>query len=107
MDSASLYGNIAELERLRDNGQIDYSDDAIDFASQKGCIDVLNWWLHSGLKLEYTRWAISWASLYWKMGVLEWWIQSGLLLKYTKDTIWALFRNNHIFMINHLIGNTN
>ena len=64
-----------------------YEHDAIDYASFYGRINILNWWVQSGLQLKYSNKAIDGASLCGHINVLDWWIQSGLELKYSYDVI--------------------
>jgi hypothetical protein len=60
----------------------------MDGASWKGHIKVLDWWLHSGLKLKYTKNAMNWASRCGQIQVLDWWLTSGIAdLKYTPELI--------------------
>jgi hypothetical protein len=50
-------------------------------------IDILEWWKHSGLKLEYDETALDYASSMGHINVLEWWKNSGLPLKYSSDSM--------------------
>lgn len=47
--------------------------EAIDAASRGGQVDALDWWLDSGLPLEYTEAALEYASSKNKIPVLNWW----------------------------------
>jgi hypothetical protein len=51
----------------------EYGAEALDGASRAGFVDVLDWWLHSGLKLSYTEHALENASAKGHIAVLEWW----------------------------------
>ena len=51
----------------------DYGPEALDSASRAGYVDVLSWWLHSGLPLEYTERALESASAKGRIDVLDWW----------------------------------
>ena len=53
--------------------QRDYEAAAIDGASRAGFIEVLQWWLDSGLPLVYTERALENASSRGLVEVLEWW----------------------------------
>lgn len=47
--------------------------EAIGAASRGGQVDALDWWLNSGLPLEYTEAALEYASSKNKIPVLDWW----------------------------------
>jgi hypothetical protein len=47
--------------------------DAMDGASRAGFVDVLDWWLHSGLPLRYSERALEAASAEGRVAVLDWW----------------------------------
>jgi len=47
--------------------------DAMDGASRNGQVASLDWWLHSGIRLEYTESALEMASAKNHLDVLEWW----------------------------------
>jgi Flavoprotein len=51
----------------------EYGTDALDGASRAGFIEVLDWWLNSGLGLSYTERALENASAKGHIKVLEWW----------------------------------
>lgn len=51
----------------------EYGPEALDGASRAGFVEVLEWWLHSGLKLWYTERALESASAKGHVEVLEWW----------------------------------
>ena len=55
-----------------------YSEDAIDYASKNGNLDILEWCKNNGLKLKYSENAIDNASINSCIDVLEWWKNSGL-----------------------------
>lgn len=62
---------------------------SIDMASQRGYIDILEWWKTSGLTpaSKYTHNAVYWESQNGDIEILEWWLHSGLELKYTEDAM--------------------
>ncbi|KAH7915063.1 hypothetical protein BJ138DRAFT_1142546 [Hygrophoropsis aurantiaca] len=47
--------------------------EAVDGASRNGKVNSLDWWLDSGLPLEYTEAALEHASAKNRIAVLEWW----------------------------------
>lgn len=51
----------------------EYGTEALDGASRAGYVEVLDWWLKSGLKLSYTERALENASAKGHIGVLDWW----------------------------------
>lgn len=51
----------------------EYGPEALDGASRAGFVEVLNWWLNSGLRLWYTERALESASAKGHTKVLEWW----------------------------------
>ena len=53
----------------------------MNIASATNNIELLNWWLNSGLELVYDRSTIKYASLYGYVDVLRWWMNSGLKIK--------------------------
>jgi len=96
IDDLSQFGCIEGLQWKLSNEEFspdNYSNWAIDIASQKGLIGVLDWWLRlwrnsdSNLRLKYTNWAIDYASKEGRTNILDWWKQSGLEIKYTN---WAI-----------------
>lgn len=56
----------------------EYTNEAMDGASQAGFTQVLEWWRQSGLPLRYTEAALEQASAKGKIDVLEWWRKAGL-----------------------------
>ena len=51
----------------------EYGTEAMDGASRAGFVEVLDWWLGSGLRLSYTERALENASAKGHIEVLEWW----------------------------------
>ncbi|KAL6245673.1 hypothetical protein RBB50_007672 [Rhinocladiella similis] len=58
----------------------EYGPEALDGASRAGFVEVLDWWLESGLKLTYTEKALESASAKGHVEVLEWWRVNSLKL---------------------------
>ncbi|KIW16457.1 hypothetical protein PV08_06511 [Exophiala spinifera] len=58
----------------------EYGPEALDGASRAGFVEVLDWWLDSGLKLTYTEKALESASAKGHVEVLEWWRVNSLKL---------------------------
>ncbi|AVL94994.1 hypothetical protein ma608 [Moumouvirus australiensis] len=59
-------------------------EEIIDHASAYGGVEILNWWLNSGIELNYTEKSIDSIIGHRNEKTLKWWINSGLKLKYTK-----------------------
>ena len=64
-----------------------YDAQAIDGASRQGFIEVLQWWLDSGLQLHYTDRALENASSRGLVEVLEWWRTSSQKLAGTSQEL--------------------
>ncbi|KAJ5594958.1 uncharacterized protein N7459_001166 [Penicillium hispanicum] len=74
--ASAIYGNPTVLTWWRDAPALpnkEYMADAMDGASRAGLINVLNWWLHSGLPLRYSERALESASAEGRVAVLDWW----------------------------------
>ncbi|KAF9245945.1 hypothetical protein DTO013E5_6719 [Penicillium roqueforti] len=74
--ASAIYGNPKVLTWWRDAPALpnkEYMADAMDGASRAGFIDVLDWWLHSGLPLRYSERALEAASAEGRVPVLDWW----------------------------------
>ena len=74
----------------------EYGTEALDGASRAGFVEVLDWWLGSGLRLSYTERALENASAKGHIEVLEWWKKANqgkgegeLLLKVGKSILAA------------------
>lgn len=76
--ASAIYGNPKILTWWRDSAlpNKEYAIDAMDGASRAGFIDVLDWWLHSGLPLRYSERALEAASAEGRVAVLDWWKQA-------------------------------
>jgi hypothetical protein len=84
VDYASEIGNIEFLEYwLTSKINLHYSENAMDLASKNNHLHILSWWLSSKLELKYSNTAMTTHHV----DVLEWWKTSGLALKYNTWTI--------------------
>jgi hypothetical protein len=63
----------------------EYGPEAMDGASRAGFVEVLDWWLNSGLKLTYTEKALESASAKGHVEVLEWWRANSQKLAGTEE----------------------
>lgn len=74
--ASCIYNSPAILQWWKDCPSVikkEYESAAIDGASRAGFIEVLQWWLDSGLPLQYTERALENASSRGLVDVLEWW----------------------------------
>ncbi|KAJ5513271.1 hypothetical protein N7463_002823 [Penicillium fimorum] len=74
--ASAIYGNPNVLTWWRDAPALpnkEYMADAMDGASRAGFVEVLDWWLHSGLPLRYSERALEAASAEGRVPVLDWW----------------------------------
>jgi ankyrin repeat protein len=93
------YGKIDVLISLQEkykNLIASFASEALTIASCNGHVNVLEWWLKSGLKLKYTEHALILASKYGHVNVLDWWFKSGLPLKYDQHALHWASRNGHV-----------
>ncbi|RVX73512.1 hypothetical protein B0A52_02400 [Exophiala mesophila] len=78
-----IYNSPTILQWWRDCPAVikkEYGHEAMDGASRAGFVEVLDWWLNSGLKLTYTEKALESASAKGHVQVLEWWRVNSLKL---------------------------
>jgi len=71
-----IYNSPSILQWWRDCPAVitkEYGPEAMDGASRAGFVEVLDWWLNSGLPLIYTEKALESASAKGHVEVLEWW----------------------------------
>lgn len=74
--ASSIYNKPAILQWWHTSPAVlqkNYGPEALDGASRSGFVDVLDWWLHSGLPLSYTEKALEYASAKGQIAVLDWW----------------------------------
>jgi len=86
-DELSIYGNVEGLNIQKKYNILKYTIWAMNWTSQYGHVDVLEWWKNSGLELKYNDFAMDLASEDGHINVLDWWKNSGLELKYTDDAM--------------------
>jgi hypothetical protein len=82
--------------------QYDYNLYPMDFASKGGNVNVLNWWIKSGLPIQYSENALKGASAHGHVHVLEWWKNSGLKLQYSCWTLNSIAHTKNTGQINSL-----
>ncbi|ARF08652.1 ankyrin repeat protein [Catovirus CTV1] len=80
MDQASVNGFIDVLEWWKKSElPLKYTNYAMNQASENGLINILDWWKNSELPLKYSRNALSWS---YHIDVLNWWLISGLNINF-------------------------
>ena len=72
----------------------------MDTASAAGHVDVLAWWIHSGLDYTYDRQALYHASCHGHIDVLQWWLNSGLQLFFDQDVLVGATRHDRPEVLN-------
>ncbi|KNE68740.1 hypothetical protein AMAG_13381 [Allomyces macrogynus ATCC 38327] len=87
---ASQKGHIRILECWRTVGAKFISHNippirGLDAACIDGRVDVLDWWVASGLSYEYTTLALEFATKFGHIDVLDWWAKSGLPWELPRD----------------------
>jgi hypothetical protein len=118
IDSASRAGHVESLSWWLESGlPFEYTEAALEHASSKNQLDVLEWWreqrtrlplkvgrvmdtasaaghvsalawwAHSGLDYTYDRQALYHASCNGHIDVLQWWLNSGLQLFFDQDVL--------------------
>lgn len=79
--ASAFFGRTDILEWWRTSPSFlkkDYTNEAVDEASKKGFVHVLDWWRKSGLPMKYTEAALEQASARGHLVVLEWWKQAAM-----------------------------
>jgi hypothetical protein len=66
----------------------------MDTASAAGHVATLDWWARSGLDYTYDRQALFYASYHGHIDVLQWWVNSGLQLFFDQDVLVGATRHN-------------
>ncbi|KAI0034695.1 hypothetical protein K488DRAFT_77097 [Vararia minispora EC-137] len=66
----------------------------MDAASSAGAVDALAWWARSGLDYTYDRLALYHASCQGRIDVLQWWLTSGQQLFFDGDALIGATRHN-------------
>ena len=88
IERVCYYGKTEILDYLKKTHKLtSCPKDALSSASKMGHINVLNWWVNSGIPLIYDKYAIDEACIYGEIDVIKWWINSGLKLIYTESAL--------------------
>jgi len=101
VDFASQYGRIDFLEWFKNSGlKLDYSSNSMDWPSYYCRSSVLQWWKESGLESKYSDRSLDWASSKGHINILNWWLKSGLELKYTQNSMDQASNNKNLDVLN-------
>lgn len=86
------------------NSYLEYSKKTIDMAAKKGNLEILNWFVNSGLNFKY-KFAIDDACKGGHINILEWFHNSNFKFKYTSDAIDNAASKGHIDVLNWFLKN--
>ncbi|GAA5985817.1 hypothetical protein JCM11641_006217, partial [Rhodosporidiobolus odoratus] len=96
VDEASRHGQVDMLDFWLNSGlPLHYSEAALSSATIKRQVPTLEWWKKSGLKLKIGN-VLDFASMEGSDVCLEWWSQSGLPCKYTKAALYSLSKSGNL-----------
>jgi hypothetical protein len=92
IDSASSNNNIEVLEWFKLNYKqlgisFNYTPSSLDGASNKGYINIMNWWLNSGFELKFSQYSIN--GICSNNNVLKWYLKNvkfNILMENINDT---------------------
>ena len=94
LESASAKNHVHILEWWKRSGLPLKVGRVMDMASSAGHVDVLEWWMHSQLEFKYDRQALHHASMHGKVDVLQWWLESGLQMIFDPEALTLATRHN-------------
>ena len=81
INSGNIYyalGLINVLKKLEQNDEHFYSHESINYASDGGHVNILEWFKNSKFEFRYSKHAINWASENGHVNILEWFKNSKL-----------------------------
>ncbi|TGZ83953.1 hypothetical protein EX30DRAFT_393493 [Ascodesmis nigricans] len=96
LDEASRKGHLPVLEWWLESSLPLRYGLVMDLASSSSHLHILEWWKNSGLQLEYGKRALTAASNKGLVEVLEWWKSSGLRLVYDKEVLVEATKHNRV-----------
>ena len=87
-----VFGNCfsSRLDEQEQEGEADEAEDdeeEEDFYFNNDIIEVLSWWLKSGLEMKYDSHIVDIALKSGRIDILSWWLKSGLEIKYTDEAL--------------------
>jgi hypothetical protein len=96
IDNIASSGNIDLIKWWIGTGlSLNYSR-VLDSASRGGHIHLLDWWIMNGYPIKYSESAMDFASSGNHINVLEWWKRSGLPVKYSAYALFNAYGCGHI-----------
>uniref|UniRef100_A0A6C0E7A1 Ankyrin repeat protein n=1 Tax=viral metagenome TaxID=1070528 RepID=A0A6C0E7A1_9ZZZZ len=88
LEYASQNGHVNVLEWWKNSKlPFNYDEKVLEYASQNGHVNVLEWWKNSKLPCNYDENVLKLASSNGHINVLDWWKNSGLPLKYYDNVL--------------------
>ncbi|GJN90488.1 hypothetical protein Rhopal_003499-T1 [Rhodotorula paludigena] len=100
IDEASRHGQVEMLDFWLESGlPLHYSDAALDSATFKRQLGTLEWWKNSGLPLKI-GYVLDFASMEGTTVCLDWWAKSGLPVRYSRTALYTLSKSGNIALLN-------
>ncbi|GAA5983694.1 hypothetical protein JCM10908_000383 [Rhodotorula pacifica] len=99
IDEASRHGQVEMLDFWLNSGlPLHYSDAALLSATFMGQVGALEWWKKSGLPLKIGN-VLDFASMEGSTVCLDWWKNSGLPVKYSKAALYTLSKTGNLELL--------
>ncbi|GAA5908853.1 hypothetical protein JCM6882_005468 [Rhodosporidiobolus microsporus] len=96
IDEASRHGQVEMLDFWLESGlPLHYSEAALDSATIKRQLGTLEWWKNSGLPLKIGN-VLDFASMEGSTVCLDWWSRSGLPCRYSKAALYTLSKSGNV-----------
>ncbi|GAA5967579.1 hypothetical protein JCM8115_006991 [Rhodotorula mucilaginosa] len=99
IDEASRHGQVEMLDFWLNSGlPLHYSDAALLSATFMGQVEALEWWKKSGLPLKIGN-VLDFASMGGSTVCLDWWKNSGLPVRYSKAALYTLSKTGNLSLL--------
>ncbi|GAA5881214.1 hypothetical protein JCM3774_000655 [Rhodotorula dairenensis] len=99
IDEASRHGQVQMLDFWLNSGlPLHYSDAALLSATFMGQVAALEWWKNSGLPLKIGN-VLDFASMEGSTVCLDWWKNSGLPVRYSKAALYTLSKTGNLVLL--------